>query len=275
MSRVGIIGGSFIACEVAASLAMLGVRVDARVPRGGADGAAVRAAGRARGCARCSSPTASRSLAGEQVARARGRGRGRRRGWCCASGRVGRLRGGRDRGRRGARRDAGALVRVRARRGAAACCARRRSRRRCRACSRRATSASTTASIHGRARADRALRGRGRRRGGARRATCSARASRYDEVPYFWSDLARLGDDRVGRPGGRRLGRRGGPRLVRVRRVQRLYSREGRLVAAMTCGRSEDLDEARERGSCAAPRSRRTRGRAARRPGRSRSRRAG
>ena len=67
----------------------------------------------------------------------------------------------------------------------------------------------------------------------------------HDEVPYFFSDLVRLGLARVPRPGVQ-LGRRGGRGLGR-RRAFAIWYREGDRVRAMlSVGGAGDLDRARE-----------------------------
>ncbi len=69
----------------------------------------------------------------------------------------------------------------------------------------------------------------------------------YDDVPYFWSDLADWATLEAVGPAV------DGWDAEEVRgsfasgSFSVLYSLGGRLVAAMTCGRPEDLDEARER----------------------------
>ena len=75
----------------------------------------------------------------------------------------------------------------------------------------------------------------------------------YDEIPYFWSDLADWATIEAVGPAV------DGWDDEEVRgsfddgEFSVMYTRGGRLVAAMTCGRSADLDEARERLRESAP----------------------
>ena len=63
----------------------------------------------------------------------------------------------------------------------------------------------------------------------------------YDVVPYFWSDLADWCDG-VRRPG---LGRQGRSAGLEEGKFIAFYVDDGRLKAALTVGRSDDLDHAR------------------------------
>ena len=68
----------------------------------------------------------------------------------------------------------------------------------------------------------------------------------YDEVPYFWSDLADWATIESVGPAVDGWDSEEVRGSFEDGSFSVMYSREGRLVAAMTCGRSEDLDEARE-----------------------------
>ena len=111
--------------------------------------------------------------------------------------------------------------------------------------------------------ADRALGGRRARRAGAPRPAMLGARRPYDEVPYFWSDLADWARSSTsGRP-------RSGTARSSAARSTTASSRSststaGRLAAALTVGRSEDLEHARRLIADGA-RARRARGRARRR----------
>ena len=69
----------------------------------------------------------------------------------------------------------------------------------------------------------------------------------YGDVPYFWSDLADWATLEAVGPAVDGWDDEEVRGSFDSGSFSVLYSKEGRLVAAMTCGRSEDLDEARER----------------------------
>ena len=69
----------------------------------------------------------------------------------------------------------------------------------------------------------------------------------YDEIPYFWSDLADWATIEAVGPAVDGWDDEEVRGSFESGEFSVFYSREGKLVAAMTCGRSEDLDEARER----------------------------
>ena len=81
---------------------------------------------------------------------------------------------------------------------------------------------------------------------------CSARNAMgegrpYDEVPYFWSDLADWATIEAVGPAVDGWDDEDVRGSFEDGEFSVMYSRGGRLVAALTCGRSADLDEARER----------------------------
>ena len=67
----------------------------------------------------------------------------------------------------------------------------------------------------------------------------------YDDVPYFWSDLADWATIEAVGPAVDGWDDEEVRGSFDAGSFSVMYSRGGRLVAAMTCGRSEDLDEAR------------------------------
>ena len=242
-SRVALVGGSFIACEVAASLTAMGVGATLVFPEeaplalqfGGQVGAWVRGLLEERGV---------EVLAGEKAARLEGAGEDVER-VVCASGRV-------------VECDAvvigvGAVPDVMLARsaglelgetGGVACSAHLE------------TSAPGVHAAGDMCEYDSVVHGRrvriehhevalGQGRVAAR--NVMGEQAVYDDVPYFWSDLSdwatleAVGPAVDGWDAEEVRGSFGSGSF------SVLYSRGGRLVAAMTCGRPEDLDEARER----------------------------
>ena len=67
------------------------------------------------------------------------------------------------------------------------------------------------------------------------------RGLEHNVVPYFFSDLA----DWSSMEYGARLGRRGDPRVARGGEFAAFWVDDGRVTAAMSVGRSDDLEHAR------------------------------
>ena len=235
-----LIGGSYIACEVAASLTALGQALH--------DGDA-----RGRAALDAASATPAGALLRRRARRARDRARDRRRRWRAsrATSRVAarrdasraraRRRPRRDGHRRDARRDARPLGRARAGGDAAACAARRRSRPRRRASGRAGDMCEYDSVVHGRrlriehwevaaAQGQHAARGDARRAGGP-----------TTRCPYFWSDLADWASLEYVGPGERSGTARSCAARSTTASSAIFYLDGGRLAGALTVGRSDDL----------------------------------
>ena len=237
--RVVVVGGSYIGCEVAASLTQMGKKVTVVMqedePMEGGFGPAV-----GRWIRGLLEGHGIEFLGGRQLDRFEGDGRVQ----LVVTG-VGRRAGRRPGGaghRREAGRDAGqgrrpVARRVRRRRSATRACRPRRP-----TCTPPATSASTTAPCTA------AASGSSTRRWPRPRAPtwprpCWARRSRHTEVPYFWTDLADWGSLEYVGPAAR-----WGEEIVRGSmddgEFSVLYLDGDRLVACASSGRGDDLEAA-------------------------------
>ena len=182
---------------------------------------------RARSSPACCASTGSSCVTGDALGALRGR-RPRRSASSPSRGRDARRRPGRAGHRRGARRHARPLGRARARRDRRRARARRRcetsapgvwrGRRHVRVRLRASTAAGCASSTGRSPRAQGRYVARGDR---------SASPTPYDEVPYFWSDLADWATLEYVGPAAR-VGPRGRPRLARRRRVHDLLPRAAR-----------------------------------------------